>query len=205
MKIRRPYLYFLLLPFAAAACGTAVGSYASPVRSTPSAAPAAIRIGDVPGLGAVLTDAQGKTLYYFLPERGGRIACTGQCAQIWPPVAPPAAEASALAGLPGTIGRITRPDGSAQLTYATWPLYTFVKDTTADEATGQGVNQFFAATPALNASTPAHTPAPTAPPTAVPTPRPSPRATPCMIPQNGSGDGDGDNFGAPSDGDGCDR
>jgi predicted lipoprotein with Yx(FWY)xxD motif len=203
MKIRLPY--FLLLPFAAAACGTAVGSYTSPVRSTPSPAAAAIRIGDVPGIGAVLTDAQGKTLYYFLPERGGRIACTGQCAEVWPPVPPPAGSTSVIPGLSGQIGRLTRPDGSAQLTYATWPLYTFVKDTVPGEATGQGVNQFFAATPALSAPTLAPTPASTASPTPVPTPRPSPSATPCMIPQNGGGDGDADNFGAPSDGDGCDR
>ena len=33
----------------------------------------------------------------------------------------------------------------------------------------------------------------------------TPTATPCVIPQHGGGDRDGDNFGAPSDGDGCDR
>ena len=52
--------------------------------------------------------------------------------------------------------------------------------------------------------------APPAPPTPVPTvlpapPPPAPKATPCVIPQGGGGDGDADNFGAPSDGDGCDR
>ncbi len=58
----------------------------------------------------------------------------------------------------------------------------------------------------------APTPLPTPPPTAAPTPRPTaaptrppaPRATACVIPQHGGGDGDSDNFGAPSDGDGCD-
>lgn len=51
---------------------------------------------------------------------------------------------------------------------------------------------------------PTSTPAPITPkPTMRPVPKPT--ATPCVIPQHGGGDGDADNFGAPSDGDGCDR
>ncbi len=96
---------------------------------------------------------------------------------------------------------VARPDGTAQLTYNTWPLYTFVQDTGPGVASGQGVNHFFAATPSLTAST--GLPAATTQPT--PAPRPTPRAMPCTIPQHGGGDGDSDNFGAPSDGDGCDR
>jgi len=53
--------------------------------------------------------------------------------------------------------------------------------------------------------TAAPTPVPTAPPTAVPRTTVAPTPTPCVIPQHGGGDGDSDNFGAPSDGDGCDR
>ena len=68
-----------------------------------------------------------------------------------------------------------------------------------------------AATPAPTATpmptvapTPLPTPTPMAAPTRPPTPRPTAAPTPCTIPQHGGGDGDADNFGAPSDGDGCD-
>jgi predicted lipoprotein with Yx(FWY)xxD motif len=222
-----------LLTLAACGASTAVvgnGGGATPTSTPhdPSAqtslpAAATVRTINVAGIGTVLADAQGRTLYYFLAERGGNVACLGQCASIWPPQPAPTTTVTAVRGVPGEFGMVTRPDGAAQLTYNTWPLYTFAKDTGSGEATGQGINHFFAATPSLTASTglPATTAQPTpmatsqhAPmampqprhaPTAPPTSRPSGRPTPCIIPQNGGGDGDADNFGAPSDGDGCDR
>jgi predicted lipoprotein with Yx(FWY)xxD motif len=209
------------------ACGSGVSAGVASnttgaASATPTPSPSAVRTGSVPGIGTVLIDSQGRTLYYFLAERGGRVACTGQCAAIWLPVPAPASPTTSDAGLPGNVGVVVRPDGRAQLTYATWPLYTFVNDTQAGEALGQGVHQFLAAAPTLTAATgataattPMATPTPrptvaptqrpTLRPTAAPTRPPTPRSTPCVIPQNGGGDGDSDNFGAPSDGDGCDR
>src|SRR5256714_5479519 len=34
----------------------------------------------------VLTNAQGMTLYYFTPDSATQSACTGGCAQAWPPL-----------------------------------------------------------------------------------------------------------------------
>lgn len=201
-----------------AACGSSttgtVGNLGAAPMNTPhnplaqTSAPAAgtVRAVNVAGIGTVLADAQGRTLYYFLPEHGGSVVCLGQCASIWPPDLAPTPMVIAVAGVPGQFGIVTRPGGAAQLTYNTWPLYTFVKDTGSGEATGQGINHFFAVTPSLTANTglPSATPQPT-PMAMRPTSRPSPRSTPCTIPQHGGGDGDPDNFGAPSDGDGCDQ
>jgi len=44
------------------------------------------------------------------------------------------------------LGTITRPDGSTQVTYNGKPLYLFASDTSAGQATGQGVAGFFAVT-----------------------------------------------------------
>jgi predicted lipoprotein with Yx(FWY)xxD motif len=102
-------------------------------------------------LGPILTDASGRTVYQFLPEKGGKIACTGACLSAWP-----AALSSSAVGGPGvsgTVGLITRPEGGQQLTYNTWPLYFFVRDTGPDQTNGQGVNGFggkwLVATPGL--------------------------------------------------------
>jgi predicted lipoprotein with Yx(FWY)xxD motif len=34
----------------------------------------------------ILTNAQGRTLYYFTPDTASKTVCTGACAQTWPPL-----------------------------------------------------------------------------------------------------------------------
>ena len=54
----------------------------------------------------------------------------------------------APSGLSGQLGSFSRPDGSTQVMYKGMPLYTFVGDTAAGQANGQGLlNLWFAATP----------------------------------------------------------
>jgi predicted lipoprotein with Yx(FWY)xxD motif len=94
------------------------------------------------GLGKVLVDGRGRTLYLFAKDKHGRSACTGPCAAAWPPLiasGKPRAAAGAKASLLGTT---TRSDGRVQVTYNHHPLYTFVKDTKKGETTGEGVNAF---------------------------------------------------------------
>ena len=40
----------------------------------------------------------------------------------------------------GTLGVITRPDGTMQATYDGHPLYTYVGDSAAGQAKGNGIN-----------------------------------------------------------------
>lgn len=60
-------------------------------------------------LGAVLTDAEGMTLYTYDKDAAGTSRCTGVCAFAWPPLTAPA-DATARDGF--TL--IDRPDGSRQ-------------------------------------------------------------------------------------------
>jgi len=80
----------ILLPLtslALAACGQVTS--ASAPTAPPRVASTVVRTAANPTLGTVLTTADGRTLYYFTPERGGTIACTGQCAQVWVPLISP--------------------------------------------------------------------------------------------------------------------
>jgi predicted lipoprotein with Yx(FWY)xxD motif len=207
----------ILLPFSAlalAACGQAVN--AGIPRATPTAV--AIHVASNPTLGSYLTTADGRTLYYFTPERDSHatathIVATGQLLQTWHPLLSPSGLLTTDVTLPGTLTTIPRPDSGRQVTYSDWPLYTFSGDENPGQTNGQGImGEWFVATTALTevlvtatpAPTPAPTLAPTPPPTRVPAPRATPRPTPTScIPGNNGGDHDGDNNGAPSDGDGC--
>ncbi|MGH3152087.1 MAG: COG4315 family predicted lipoprotein [Streptosporangiaceae bacterium] len=87
---------------------------------------------------AVLTNASGKTLYWFVPDTSTASKCTGTCATFWPPVTGPVTAGS---GVTGTLGTITRADGSTQATYDGHPLYAFTGDTAAGQAKGEGLNE----------------------------------------------------------------
>ena len=85
----------------------------------------------------VLTNAAGRTLYWFAPDTATKSACYGTCAAYWPPVRGPA---TAGPGVTGRLGTITRSDGSLQATYDGHPLYTYIADTAKGQANGNRLN-----------------------------------------------------------------
>jgi predicted lipoprotein with Yx(FWY)xxD motif len=86
---------------------------------------------------AVLTDSKGLTLYWFGPDTSTTSACSGACATYWPPVTGPVTAGS---GVTGTLGTITRADGTIQATYDGHPLYTYAADTAPGQNKGNGLN-----------------------------------------------------------------
>lgn len=85
----------------------------------------------------VLTNAAGLTLYWFVPDTSTKSNCNGSCATYWPPVKGPVTAGS---GVTGTLGTITRADGSTQATYDGHPLYTYAADSAPGQAKGNGLN-----------------------------------------------------------------
>lgn len=103
-----------------------------------------VKTGKVTGLGTVLVDGQGFTLYMFVPDhQSGKSTCYGNCATAWPPLILPTAVDAPVAG-PGVqaslLGTTKRTDGTTQVTYDKWPLYTWVTDSEPGQATGQAIN-----------------------------------------------------------------
>ncbi len=81
-----------------AACGSGANpSGSAHSASAPPAAPTVLVAQDMT-LGSILTDASGRTLYQFSPEKGGKIVCTGACLTPWPA----ALSGSAVAGAGGS-------------------------------------------------------------------------------------------------------
>ena len=93
-------------------------------------------------LGRILVDNRGITLYDFVKDKGGKSACYGACAALWPPLithGKPIAGPGVRASLLGTT---KRQGGALEVTYHGHPLYYFVSDRHPGQTTGQGVNQF---------------------------------------------------------------
>jgi predicted lipoprotein with Yx(FWY)xxD motif len=120
----------VLLGVALAGAGGAAGS------TTPVAGGAALGMDTIGGV-KVLTNAQGRTLYWFAPDTSTKSACYGTCAQYWPPVAGPDHAGN---GVPGTLGTIQRTGGGVQETYDGHPLYTYIADTGPGQAHGNNVD-----------------------------------------------------------------
>ena len=100
----------------------------------------------------ILTDAQGKTLYYFKPDTATTVACTGGCASNWPPLTfSGSGSPSSATPLPGTLSVLQGANG-AQVEYQGHPLYTFAGDTAPGQTSGEGKGGvWFVATPDLAA------------------------------------------------------
>jgi len=85
----------------------------------------------------LLTNSRGLTVYWFAPDTSTKSACYGSCAAYWPPVT---GTPSAGPGVTGTLGTITRTDGTKQATYDGHPLYTYVADSAPGSASGNNIN-----------------------------------------------------------------
>jgi predicted lipoprotein with Yx(FWY)xxD motif len=125
----------------APAAGASNAASSAPASSAPASASAsasggALSMTTINGT-AVVTNAGGKTLYWFVPDTSATSNCTGACATYWPPVLGPVTAGS---GVTGTLGVITRPDGTMQATYDGHPLYTYVADSGPGQAKGNGLN-----------------------------------------------------------------
>jgi predicted lipoprotein with Yx(FWY)xxD motif len=85
----------------------------------------------------VLTNANGLTLYWFVPDTSTSSTCTGSCAIYWPPVP---GSPTAGPGVTGRLGTIKRSGGGLQATYDGHPLYTYVGDRGPGQANGNDLD-----------------------------------------------------------------
>jgi predicted lipoprotein with Yx(FWY)xxD motif len=214
------------LLIAVAGCGSSNMNESTAQRSnapeaTAPPAPPTVAVGSS-GLGNILVDSRGRTVYMFGADSGTTSACNGACAVAWPPV-PATGNPTAGPGVNAAlVGTTNRSDGTKQVTDNGHPLYTFVGDQKPGDTNGQGRVAFggrwsalssagvpIAPPPTTATAPPATAPPPTAPPATAPPPTappatmaPAPKPADPGVPQHGGGDNDSDNNGGPDDGDG---
>jgi len=148
----RTSLSFLAaLPLALLALAGCGGNASHAVPTTNDGRPASVGVAST-GLGDVLVDRHGRTLYLFERDSGTMSACIGACAANWPPLHVRGAPLVGSRAEPSDVGTTARPDGISQLTYSGHPLYTFVNDRKPGDTNGEGADAFggswFAISPA---------------------------------------------------------
>jgi predicted lipoprotein with Yx(FWY)xxD motif len=95
---------------------------------------AVLSVGSVRGIGPVLVDSKGFTIYEFDQDTGGAPTCFGGCASAWRPMTTVGAPMATGGAFPSKLGTVTRQEGVSQVTYAGHPLYTYVQDKKPGEA-----------------------------------------------------------------------
>jgi predicted lipoprotein with Yx(FWY)xxD motif len=140
-----------LTALALAGCGggsnDATASAAPP--QTANGRPATVGLANS-GLGRILVDSQGRTLYLFKKDVGTKSTCFGECASDWPPLRADGKPAVGVGASASVVGTTTRSDGKPQVIYQGHPLYLFEGDQKPGDTNGQGITAFGAAWYALS-------------------------------------------------------
>jgi predicted lipoprotein with Yx(FWY)xxD motif len=134
-----------------AGCGGG-GDQATAASGQPADASHTISVSDNGGLGKVLVDSRGRTVYLFEKDTRPRSTCSGACAFDWPPVTTSGRPTAGSGLMASKVGTTRRSDGTEQVTYDGHPLYLYVGDQKAGDTNGQGVNAFGALWYALSPS-----------------------------------------------------
>jgi predicted lipoprotein with Yx(FWY)xxD motif len=132
-----------LLSETRSAAPTTSSAATGPTETTPST-PATKSIGlsvrTLPIVGAVLVDAEGRTLYTFAPDNHSKVTCVSACATLWPPLKLPSGDTAGSPELKAPLlGSDPDPEGGSVVTYAGWPLYTYAADSAAGQDNGQAI------------------------------------------------------------------
>ncbi|HEY1570264.1 MAG TPA: hypothetical protein VGG05_02895 [Pseudonocardiaceae bacterium] len=123
-----------------AACGT--NPTATGAGSASAASNAAVGTSSVAGVGTVLVDSAGKTLYFSDQDANGTMHCTGDCLGFWIPAT--ASGASVPRGSITGLSVLKRADnGQKQFAYQGKPLYEFKMDSMAGQVNGNGAHDDF--------------------------------------------------------------
>lgn len=83
----------------------------------------------------------GRSLYVLSAEKGAKLKCAGTCLKTWVPleVASSVKSVAVGPGVAGKVGFVKRSSKDKQVTFNTYPLYTYVHDSTRARTSGEAV------------------------------------------------------------------
>jgi predicted lipoprotein with Yx(FWY)xxD motif len=123
-----------------AAALSLVAAAASAAPTSPSAA-AKVSVASA-GLGRILVDGRGHTLYLFAKDKRGKSSCVGACVASWPPLIAAGKPLAGRGAKSKLLGTTRRADGRLQVTYNHHPLYSFAGDVHKGDTKGEELDAF---------------------------------------------------------------
>jgi predicted lipoprotein with Yx(FWY)xxD motif len=126
------------------ASGSQPTTGSTPGSSASSSSGTSFSVATVAGLGTVVVDGQGHTVYVVMKGGTKNPPCTNAngCTAIWPALSLPRGASSASAGNGINASMLKSKmdsDGQDHVTYNGWLLYAFSGDSAAGQGNGQGV------------------------------------------------------------------
>lgn len=142
-----------------AGCGGGSNKSAASTSSSGSSANPATTFStaSVSGLGTVVVDGRGRTVYILTSGGHVNVPCTDAsgCTKVWPNLPLPAGMSAAKAGSGITASLLSTKklsDGKTYPTYNGWLMYEYAADSGPGKAAGQGIKSFGGTWYVLNAS-----------------------------------------------------
>jgi predicted lipoprotein with Yx(FWY)xxD motif len=132
-----PALAVPLLAVAIAGCGGDSGN-----ANAGTSKPTTVDVTGVSGLGKILVDSKGRTLYLFEKDKGPTSTCSGACASTWPPFTTNGQPKAGSGVTASMLGTTKRSDGTTEVTYNGHPLYYYAGDSNPGDTNGQNLDQF---------------------------------------------------------------
>lgn len=92
----------------------------------------------------VLVNQSSRTLYVLSVEKGAKLVCKGGCLSTWSPLLVKSSVTTITLGanVKGKIGFVKRSATTKQVTFNSYPLYTFAGDSGPRQSHGRGVSAF---------------------------------------------------------------
>ncbi|MGH3732988.1 MAG: hypothetical protein ACRDVC_06380 [Acidimicrobiales bacterium] len=114
----------------ACAVVTVTAIIAAVTIATASGASPVLKAADVAGYRGALVNSSSWSLYILTTEKGAQVKCRAECLKTWPPLLVSKSITTVALGahVQGKIGFVARSATMKQVTYNSYPLYTYVGD-----------------------------------------------------------------------------
>jgi predicted lipoprotein with Yx(FWY)xxD motif len=150
--MKRTYLFLAVALTSAAIAATAASADpGTPAAHSSSAATVALRH---TGLGSILVNSSGRTLYEFTRDHTNKNTCApiSGCSEAWPPLKTSGRPTGGSGIKASLLSSINLPGGGKQVTYAGHPLYTYSGDSGPGKTSYVGARAFGGTWYAISAS-----------------------------------------------------